>query len=543
MDKTKLAMKKWMLSILVLILATFVALAGCTGSSSNSQPSASPSGNPADTGSQVSGQQDGTPKRGGTFRIGIPFDAATLGYAPDMRFAQDFFMANPAVETLGVFDENANMRPHLAESWESDPDAKTVTIKLKPGIKFHDGTDFNAEAVKWNIDNFIAAKRAELSGLASVDVVDSLTVRLNLSEWNSSLLEAVCTFVYITSPTAFEKNGGKEWAAKNPVGTGPFQFVSWEKDVGVKYKRFDQYWQEGQPYLDAIEFVVIPDQTSGSAAFRNGEVDAYVMMDPQIVSQLEGAGVIKLLKTGQGASGTGLIFNSKDPNSPFHDVRVRQAVAHAIDIPSILKPIFKDYVIETHQWGVPGIWAQDPNFKGFEYNPEKAKQLLAEAGYPNGFKTKITIRTTEMVEMFTAVQAQLAQIGIQADVEPVDLAKFQDMTGKGTWDGMIQYNYRGDADISTYMPRNFGSGGVLYAPNLDIPAELDQKFAEIKAARDQETRTKIAHELQRLVYEKYTLAIPMFVGTSPAILSPKVHGDGINVGYGSVWTPGSTWKE
>jgi ABC-type transport system substrate-binding protein len=543
--------KKKLWNLLVVIVCSLaVVLSGCTsgngGPSSNAGSQSEESGNAnAGTGSVGTGLPDagdGGPKRGGTLRVAIPNDANTLGYAPDMRFTYDFFVAGPALETLGQFDDKAVMQPFLAESWESDPDNLRITIKLRPNVKFHDGTDFDAAAAKWNIDLFIEAKRSELSGLASVEVVDPLTLQLNLSEWNSSLLDALCTFVYMISPTAFEQNG-KDWAVRNPVGTGPFVFESWDKDVGAKFTRFDQYWQEGKPYLDAIEFVVINDQMSAMAAFQNKEVDIYALTSPQVVNDLQHVGEVILLRTGNGVSGTGLTFNSKDPNSPFHDVRVRQAVAHAIDVKSILDALFHGFVIQTNQWGVPGIWAHNADV-GFTYDPEKAKQLLAEVGYPNGFSTKLTIRTTEFSDLFTAVQSYLEAVGIKVEIEVVDLAKFNEMVGtQGTWDGMIQYNYRGDSDLSTYMPRNFGTNGVLYAKQFAIPDYFDQMFAELKAARDHETRTRLAKELQYEVYQQHVLAIPMFVGMSPAVKHSHVKDEGINIGYGSVWEPQNAWLD
>lgn len=134
-----------------------------------------------------------------------------------MKTYQEYVISLTALESLGRYNEAGQMEPWLAEDWEIDPTAKTITVKLKKGIKFHDGTDFNAEAVKWNMDEFLNYGRSEARDLESTDVIDEYTVRLNLKTWNSSILEALFYFVLMTSPTAFEENG-KDWAINNPVG-------------------------------------------------------------------------------------------------------------------------------------------------------------------------------------------------------------------------------------------------------------------------------------------------------------------------------------
>ncbi len=146
---------------------------------------------------------------------------------------------------MAAIMKKAIMTPWLADSWQADPQAKTLTFKLKSGIKFQDDTDFNAEAVKWNIEEYQKAKRPEVNGIQSMDVIDAHTLRLNLEQWDNNLLESIAYYVKMASPTAITKNG-KDWAIKNPVGTGPFKLVSWERDISVKFKKERKLLAEGQ---------------------------------------------------------------------------------------------------------------------------------------------------------------------------------------------------------------------------------------------------------------------------------------------------------
>lgn len=478
---------------------------------------------------------------GGTLKIATMQNIVNLGFAPQTQAVQDFLVAGTALESLGRFDTKGTMQPWLAESWEADANAKTITFKLKKGIKFHDGTDFNAKAVQWNLDQYVQAKRGELKALQSTEIIDDYTIKLNLAKWNSSFLDAVAYFVVMSSPTAYDKNGGKDWAIKNPVGTGPFQFESWEADVAVKFKKFDGYWQKGKPKLDAVEWRIISDPMTAIAAFKAKEVDEIFNVPSDSIKPLEDSGAtIVRLKTGLGALGTGLIADSANPQSPFANVLVRQAVSYAINVKSIADNLLKGNVIVTNQWGVPGSWSYNPELKGFPYNPEKGKQLLAEAGYPNGFKTKLTcVNAPETVQVMTAVQSDLAKIGIDAQLDLVDNAKFREMTDKDhTWEGLIQYNSRGDADVVTYMPRNFSATGVLYVKGIAHPEKVEKLLVDAAQATDLKTKQTAAFELQKAVYEEYALATAMFVSTLPAAKHPYVKDEGISMTHASVWTPG-----
>jgi peptide/nickel transport system substrate-binding protein len=176
----------------------------------------------------------GNQQRGGTLKIAMISDANFLG-DPGEVTSQGRAMMKPAVEQLGRLDLTGQVTPWLAENWQTDSKALTLTVTLKKGIKFQDGTPFNAEAVKWNWDYQTGAKITQFNNVKSVDVVDEYTVRANLKVWDNAIVVKLCnTGGSIVSPTNWQTNG-KDWGQTHPVGTGPFLFVSWTKGVGVVY--------------------------------------------------------------------------------------------------------------------------------------------------------------------------------------------------------------------------------------------------------------------------------------------------------------------
>lgn len=528
-----------LLSLSLILSLLFFSIYGCSSPSSPAKPTETVPKEPTE-------KESTGPREGGVLKAGISLYPTVLGYVPEMKTYQEYVISLTALESLGRYNEAGQMEPWLAEDWEIDPTAKTITVKLKKGIKFHDGTDFNAEAVKWNMDEFLNYGRGEARDLESTDVLDEYTVRLNLKTWNSSILEALFYFVLMTSPTAFEENG-KDWAINNPVGTGPFKFENWDRDVAVKFSKFDGYWQEGKPYLDAVEWHLIADTMTAMASFQAKDIDVLVNLDPDIARQLEAAGAsIKKLETGLGALSIGFCGDSINPNSPFSDARVRKAISFAVDKEAIVKNILYGYAVVTNQWGVPSSWCYNPDVEKYDYNPEKAKELLAEAGYPNGFKTKLTTLNSPMeVQVMTAVQGYLADIGIDAQMELVETAHYREITAAGAvpWEGLILARGRGDADIVTYMPRNFSKKGLLMVNGLMTTDKIEQLLLDAADAKDFDTLKEIAFELQKEIYEENCIITQLFVLSMPVAKQPYVRDDAFNKAHANLWGPENIWLE
>ncbi|MDQ6596685.1 ABC transporter substrate-binding protein [Bacillus salipaludis] len=509
-----------------------VILSGCSGSKTTTSDSQA---------SSKKQEAPGKPQYGGVLKISSPIEPANLGNPPEQVGSGFLHMMAPVLETLGKFNEKGEMQPLLAEKWETNPEEKTITYYLKKGIKFHDGTDFNAKAVKWNIELFQKAKRGEVDGIKSIDVVDDSTVRVNLTEWNSSLNNALCFWIQMISPTAYEKNG-KDWASGHPVGTGAFAFDSWQRGVSIKYKKNENYWQKGLPYLDGVEYKIIPDAMTASAAFQKREVDASFYLPVDRVLELEKNDQYKVvtLTTGLGNRENGLIPNSGNPDSPWANPKVREALAHAIDAKTIVEKVLKGGYEVTDQWGPMTGSSYNKDVKKFDFNPEKAKKLLAEAGYPNGFKTKLlSWPGLEHESLPPVYQSYLKEVGIDAEVVNVDTARMYELIGT-KWDGLMYFDVITSPDLPLYMERYLSKKAKLYV-NIDHPENVEALIKKGKAATNPETKQQANLELQKAVFEENHMFFPLAITTMPIVMYLNIQDSGFNETYGNVYSPEKTW--
>jgi peptide/nickel transport system substrate-binding protein len=467
-----------------------------------------------------------TPKFGGVLKM-FGYDSFSL-YPPTMTGQTDGQQSSVCLESLFRYDEKGNVIPLLGTGWKADAQAKIITITLRKGVKFHDGSDFNAEICKWNLEK-TKEKRPELKAVASVDVIDPYTIRLNLNQFSNLVISHLASDSgRMVSKAAFEKNGGLAWAEKNPVGTGPFQFVSFQKSVALIWKRFDDYWG-GKPYLDGIEMRQFPDPVVGLMTFKAGDIHTLVV-EPKFGKELESEGksVIVVPYEGQLAS---LAGNSKDPKSPFADIRVRQAISYAVDFPTITKALGYGYYKSTNQWSPTNSWSYNPNVVGYPYNPAKAKQLLAAAGYPNGFKTTmhyfalLPIYTDEM----TAIQRYLKKVGIDATLDPLQRPKFAEMASlsKG-WEGIVRTQAFTKPDVLASVVGTASKGGTEFS-EIIRPQDYVDLYESAVAAADTETKTKLTKDLMKMAIDKYCLVSVLNVAANPIAKSKKLHDDGYGV--------------
>jgi ABC-type transport system substrate-binding protein len=359
--------------------------------------------------------------RGGIARWIRPTFPKNLGYPPEWAPADSIF-GLPVFERLMDWDAKGNLIPWLAESWESDPQKATITFHLRKGIKFHDGTPFNAAAAKWNYQLALDTK-SQIDGdyIKTIDAVDEYTLRFNCSEINS-WLAYIYGFRQFISPTSFEKNGGKEWARLNGVGTGPFKVVKFERDTYMKYEKNPNYWRKGYPLLDGYEDRMVPNPVTASMMMEKKDADFWgdVGNTKQIL-ELEQKGM--KVNWGPGMFWALLPSNAKDPKAPLANKKVREAIEYALDRPAIAKSIgFGKY--EAMNQLVPS--ASEVYNKGYDprpYNVEKAKQLLAEAGYPNGIDLKLTAIDTAM-DAATAIQSYCAAANIRISIDVADMGRY-----------------------------------------------------------------------------------------------------------------------
>jgi peptide/nickel transport system substrate-binding protein len=441
----------------------------------------------------------------------------------------------PCIESLLRQHYNGRIEPWLAESWVIAPDKSSITFKIRKGVKFHDGTDFNAEAAKFNLEAMKAGKRAGTEDWKSIDVIDEYALKITFSKYTNLVLTRFAggggTMV---SPTAF-KTKGIEWARWNPVGTGPFQFVSFERDVRLKYKKFEEYWQKGKPYLDGVEYIYIKDPMTQSASMQAGEAHVLNTETGKMAADLKASGLNVI------TADTGTVVfipDSNNPESPLSVKKVREAIEYAIDKEAIAKAKSYGFWVAAYQLPPPGTMAFMKNFKGRKYDPAKAKQLLSEAGYAKGFKIKIAPHFAIDRDIMVSIQNYLGKVGISVEIEVVDQGKYTDYRRKGYKNGFLCQPFG--------MYPNFLQTLSLYleADALDFPTTkkpdgVDSSLKDALATVNPEF-TRIEKVL-KLVNDDITV-IPIHTTGRASVQQKNVHNTGhLSLGLWTEWAPEQAW--
>jgi len=374
-----------------------------------------------------------------------------------------------------------------------------------------------------------------------VEVIDAYTVKINLNVWDSTASGNLTQNIgFMVSPTACQKNG-IEWCGNNPVGTGPFEFVSWQKDAKTVYKKHSGYWQKDKPYLDRIEFLPIVDPLTRQMSFRAGELDVALMLDAKDIPNLKKDGYI-VIPAMMGAGANSLVPSSANQQSPWSKLKVRQAAQYAIDNKAIVQGVIYGQAEPTNQYAYKGHWAYNNSVKGYPYNPTKAKQLLAEAGYPNGFKTTIYFGVGRDPDVYTAVQNYLKQVGIDAQVEPAEYGKLQQLYWGGTWDGLLIASGSPVPDTLVPLLRFFASGKQYVS--MEIPEDFRKAIQSAVSAPDFKTKQKWIQDVMSLMIDKYCLQLMLYVRQDFAAFSKKIHDTGFHAtADATAWTPENAWKE
>jgi peptide/nickel transport system substrate-binding protein len=251
--------------------------------------------------------------------------------------------------------------------------------------------------------------------------------------------------------------------------------------------------------------------------------------------------IMEVNKSGQGLIGTGLIPNSSDPNSPFKDAKVRQAMSYAIDAELLCKTFGYGLLTSTNQWAAPGAITYNPAVKGYPYDIAKAKTLLAEAGYPNGFSTTMTTSTGNK-DIFTAAANMLSEAGIRCDINLVDETAQVHLYSTGTWEGIMGHFHSITPDLGLYMGRHLDKNGAFYAAGIQHPDKAMDLLAAIRTASTEQEKIALELEMQVLIYDELALfGKPIFVQNEPAFKYPYVMDDNKNIVQVSCWSPENAW--
>ena len=480
-----------------------------------------------------------TPQYGGILRMLWTSGPTVLGNPPEMS-GLTYVHALGCLEGLLDFDASMRFQPTgLSTGLAITPDGKSVKMILRKGVKFHDGTDFNAQAVKWNLDRVMKAKVIGTETWASIDVLDDYTVVISLKQYDSTFLGMLGRSLgFQISPTAFEKNG-MEWAKFHPIGTGPFKFKSFERDVSLKYERFDGYWQKGLPYLDGLEYLFPKDPMVQVAAFRAGEAQVLYWAKGQQTSDLKALGYEVISKM---TSLAAILPDSANPDSALANQKVREALEYAIDRKAIANALGYGYWCAVDQAAIPEFpIGYNSDIKGREYNPAKAKQLLAEAGYANGFKTRIIMdEGFKVMDPMMAIQGYWKAVGVDAALENVPRAKLEEYRTKGWHDGFVFTGQGLDPVYLTVLDRFLSPTGKLFVSTLR-PSGWDKAFRDARAAIDLDAFALLTRRIGKTIYEQASF-IPLWAYADPFVLDKAVHDTGfLSRNHWHLWTPEKAW--
>ncbi|MER8651672.1 ABC transporter substrate-binding protein [Mesorhizobium sp. M0586] len=420
--------------------------------------------------------------------IGIPLEPPHLDPTAGAAAAIDEVLYANVFEGLTRIGPNGEVLPDLAESWAISDDGKVYTFKLHTGVKFHDGSDFDAGDVKFSLDraradNSVNAQKALFAAIDTVEVVDPTTVKVTLKNPQGSFLynlgwgDAV-----IVAPESADTNKEK------PIGTGPFKFQSWAKGSSITLVKSDNYW--GAPVsLDKAEFRIVPDAAAAVPALLSGDIQAFPFFDPDSVAQVKDDPRFKVV-IGSTEGETILAINNKKP--PFDKLEVRQAIAFALDRKAIIDGASAGLGVPIGSHMSPASKAYVDLTGLYPHNVDKAKELLKQAGLENGFKAMLKLPPPSYARLGGEIIAsQLRDVGIDLEIIPVEWAQWLDQVfTKKDYDLTI-VSHTEPNDIDIYSRKD-------YYFNYDNPA-FDKIIAELNLTSDDAKRNTLLGEAQKIL--------------------------------------------
>lgn len=417
-------------------------------------------------------------------------------------------------EGLFEFDKDLKIQPLLATGYEVSPDGLVYTIKLRQGVKFHDGTDFTAEAVKVNLDRVSnpenrLARYTQFKSVDKTEVVDPYTVRITLKEPFSAFINALAhPSAMMISPAALQKYGKD--IAFNPVGTGPFKFVEWKPAEYLKVAKFDGYWQKGLPHVDTLTFRTVTDNNTRAAVVQTGEAQFAFPVPYEQAAVLAKNDKIELVDHRNSIMARYMSMNVMQ--KPFDNVKVRQAINYAINKEALAKVAFAGYASV-----VDGVVPQGVDFAHktgpWPYDPAKARELLKEAGYPNGFESTLWSAYNDgtSVKVVQFLQQQLAQVGIKTSVEVLEsgqrvqrvqqVQKPEDAkvrlyyAGWSSSTGEADWGLRPLLATAAFPPV---MNNVSYYSNTKV----DENLQKALSTTDREEKTRLYKEAQEIIWNE-----------------------------------------
>ena len=429
---------------------------------------------------------------------------------------------------------SAPMAPSLAESWSASEDGLSYEFVLRRGVQFHNGEPVTAEDVKFSFERYRGNSQEMMkSRVAEVETPDPQHVRFKLKEpWPDFLtFYAVASGAGWVVPKAYVKKVGDDGFKKAPVGAGPYKFVSFTPGVELVVEAFDQYWRK-TPSVKRLVFRVIPEEATRLAALKRGEVDIVYSIRGELAEELQRTPGLTLKPVFPPAPFWLYFPEQWDPKSPWHDERVRRAASLALDRKTINEALTLGLSKLTGNSIVPDIFDFYWQPPAPIYDPDKAKQLLAEAGYPKGFDAGEYTCDSSYANLGEAVVDNLQAVGIRVKLRPLERAAFFEGYGNKKFKNLIMSGSGAFGNAATRLEAYAVKGGTYAHGNYpDIDALFQQQGTEL----DQKKREAILHKIQQLVYER-TMYAPIWQLAFINGVGPRVGESGFGLIPGFAYT-------
>ncbi len=404
-----------------------------------------------------------------------------------------------------LFEQDQDMKivPSLAESYEFEEDGKILHLKLREGVLFHNGEEFTAEDVKFTLESALdSADVAHIVGpIETVEIVDDYNVTITMEYSFAPILAHLShTAIAMLNKTAVEE-AGDAYGTDVVVGTGPYQFVSWSIGDRIELTRWDEYWDEPAK-TENITFRSIPDDSSRLLELESGGIDIAYTIAPSDIARIESTDSLELIRSAN-FSNSYVGFNVE--KEPFDNELVRQAINYALDMNTIVDAVyFGAGSVATGPIGQK-VWAYNGDVQSYGYDVEKAKELLAEAGYPDGFSTTIwTNENAQRMLIAEIVQNQLGQIGIEVTTEILEWATYLDGTSAGNHEMFILgwVAVTGDPDYGLYACFHSDTHGASGNRSFYSNDRVDELLDLARSSADPDVREEAYMEVQEIIVEE-----------------------------------------
>lgn len=493
------------------LLATFLSLLMALAILAGCAPSAATPAAPAaeEAGETEEAAASSEPKYGGTLFIGQDFGPAVLDPHRNNAWASINIYESIYNGLLKWNDDETELVPDLATSWEISEDGLTYTFKIRQGVMFHNGREMTVEDVKFSLDRLrdpdVSFYAANYSAIESVDIIDDETIQLTLSHPVGTLLNYLVDRHAIIPPEAVDT------LETHPIGTGPFMFDEYVLDQHVRLVRNPNYYEEGLPYLDAVEFKILGDEASKEAAIRSKSVDMAWFRDPRQAEAI--AADLPDLISAPGIPSRHIYIRLNLCEEPFNDVNARRAISVAMDrqalVNTVIPPQYGGSVTGIIEPSSP-FALQGEDLPYYTHDVEQAKSLLAEAGYPDGItieEYKVVAANQLDVDAAQVLEQQWAEAGINVNIVPMEVSQIL-----ADWDSgngkMIQVGITWEPDPDNRLYNVFhSSSSVAQAFCINDP-ELDELLDRGRASSDRAERMEIYKAVQeRIADQAYVLVL------------------------------------